>query len=613
MKGFQAVVVFYVFLGISYAYANDGAWNNPNGGDWTTNGNWTGNFPNSADAIAGFVGLPTAANQTITSTADITLGSLVLDTTQKLTIALGHNLTFSNSGGNAQIFISGTAVGVNPVISTPLILDSSLDVFINDQRQASISGAISGNGGLNLFGSVNVSAVDILSLSGANSYAGGTAVNTGILGLSGPNNTTVIPGDITVAANAAVQHGRNNQYASATHMTVLGGSVDLNGTTQTMNSLTIAHDGFFSGNGTLDLLASPGNFALILGDNAQLSPALINLINGGGISYDPSFAPNGTAFIPGTTTIDLEGFSVDFHVPHNFFNCIDLDIGDTTLQNGTLNKTGDGKVLFEGGTVPTFNINDGTVIIGDQVGPEVVTATGVVTINSPGVLAGFQTLDAQAGVVNSGTIRPGDACNGCNTTGTLTISGAHEQTISGTLEIKALNTTTSDLLVIDAGTVTLNGELNFQALPGAVFHAGDQIVVVQNTNEETPISGTFSSFVYNLPPCLEATVVYEANQVLVQISNCPCVATPPSPPSNFKAVIRKCDGQCKCLLKATWTASPSLDVVAYRIYKNGILVATVQATDPLVYTAHACSVNGYRIVAVNPENVESTPVWLVRA
>lgn len=610
--------LFGFFVAFGGLQASNAAWKTTTGGDWNTDANWTATHPDAVDAIAGFVGFPTAAGvQTITSTTPITVGSLVFDTTSLVTVSLGNTLTFERSSGRmAQIFASGDSASTVSSL-TPVILNSDLDIFINGELNFTIQGAISGAGALSLYGSAGLASTDKLHLSGSNSYLGGTFVISSILEVDGVNNTTVIPGDITVSLAGSIQHLNNNHYSASTTMTVNGGSVDLFGTTQTMKKLIVSLGGSFGNNfgtGVLDLLALPGDAALTIGDNAQVNPTQINIVNGGGIFSDPT--RSGTGFLPGPTTIDLQGNSIDFHIVHNFFNCIDTDVGETVFQNGILNKTGNGDVLFQGGTVPTFNITDGTVIIGDQTGSETVTATGPVTVTSPGILAGFQTLDAQMGVTNSGTIRPGNPCAGCGTTGTLTIHGNHSQSTTGTLAIKALNPATSDLLVIDAGTVTLSGELNFDALPGAVFNPGDQIVVINNTNETTPITGTFSSFVYNLPPCLQATIIYNPHQVLVQISNCPCPApTPPLPPSNFVGEVRKrkfLNGSC-CSLEMRWVASPSEDVVFYRIYRNGKVVGKVLATSPLTFTVKRledCCAKGFEIAAVNSSNMESSHVKL---
>lgn len=609
MKGYYLTILFLCLTVGEGVHGNNAAWISPTGDVWNTDGNWTAPHPDATDAIAGFVGFPTSAG-TITSTSNISVGSLVFNTTTSVNLNLGHNLTLSASG-NASIFVSGTSSSTITGL-TPLILDSSVDIFISNQVNLSIQSSISGAGALNLYGSSNG---DRLFLSGNNTYLGGTFVKSNILELNGAPDVTNIPGDIEVSALGTVFHLNKNHYSPTTSMTINGGFVDINVTHQIMKKLIVTRGGIFisSSGGILDLLATPGDAALTIGSAAQVMPSLINIVNGGGIFYDLS-SP-GTAFLPGPMTIDLQGNSVDLHVQHNPFNCVDIDSGETVFQNGILNKTGDGEVRFQGGAVPTFNIEEGTVIIGDPNSSEVVTATGLVTIFSPAVLGGFQTLAAQMGVVNSGTIRPGDACKGCSTVGTLTIIGDHAQTVSGTLAIKALNPATSDLLVVDGGQVTLNGELNFDALPGAVFKAGDQIVVINNPNENTPITGRFSSFVYNLPPCLQATIVYNPHQVLVEITNCPCPT--PAPPSNFIGKIKKCKflNKTKCFLEATWTASPSEDVIFYRIYKDGFIINTVLATSPLIFVdsnLKDCSIAGFEVAAVNSDNFESIHVKLRR-
>lgn len=613
MKRFYLIVILYVFLGVTKAlHADNGAWKFTTGDVWNTDSNWTGvTHPDAQDAIAGFVGFPTSAG-TITSTSNIKIGSLVFNTTTAVNINLGNNLTFDSSIGNATIIDSGT-VNNTMAAGTPVILNSNLDLFITDAKNLFFRSSISGSGSLSLTGTLD----SILHLFGSNSYTGGTFVNLGILNLVGNNNVTHIPGDITIPPLGFVQHFHDNHYSTTTTMNLNGGGLDLGGTTQTMNKLFILDGGFFFdsvGTSTLNLLAPTGDTALTVGSNSQLMAPLINIINGGGIFYDST--SSGTAFIPEPTIIDLQGNVVDFHVPHNSFNCEDVDIGGAIFQNGTLNKTGNGIVKFEGGTVPIFNIEEGLVVIGDQFPAELVTATGLVTIFPNGTLAGFQTLDAQAGLVNSGTIAPGDPCTGCSTIGTLTIHGAYSQTSTGTVLIKGLNTSSSDKLVVDAGTVTLGGELIFNSTPGAVFNPGDQIVVIDNTNESTNITGTFSSFIAHLPPCLTANIIYDPHQVIVEIVNCPC-PTFPLPPSNFIGVIKKCKflNKTTCSLRATWTASPSDDVTFYRIYKDGKVVDTISATSPLVFHVdhlHDCSIKGYEIAAVSSNNLESNHVELRR-
>lgn len=620
------LAIFLSFLiGIAELKADNAAWINSSGDFWDLNTNWTAPYPNAIDAAAGFVGQPSAAGlQIINSGSSITVGSLVFDTTRQVSLNFGGNsLIFQTSTDNAQIIASGS---FNNFISspTPLVLNSNLNIFIDIAPEFDIQSPISGSGKLSLYASSGRR----LDLSGLNSYVGGTEIHSGILDINQPDNVIGIPGDISVFKEGTVFHLNNNNYSSNTAMTIIGGIVDLSGTAQSMKTLTVAQGGILinsgKNTGSLDLFALPGDAALTVSDNAEVNPfminvnpLMINIINGGGIFYDA--ITSGTAYLSGPTTIDLQLNSIDFHIPHNFQNCIDLQVIETIFQNGTLNKTNNGVALLLGVTVPTFNIQNGTIVIGDQVIPFTVTATGPITITSPGQLTGFNTLFAQMGIINSGTVKTGGVCNGCDTIATLTIQGNFEQTAEGTLFIKALNSSSSDHLIVDSGTVILNGELNFEALPEAIFNPGDQIVIIDNTNEATPISGRFATFTHNLPSCLQATLEYTPNQVLVNISNCsgtPCTACSPSPPSHFEGNIerhRDTFGCIKCSLKAKWRASPSQDVVSYRIYKNGHHIKTISATSKLVFKVKHlkhCTLDGYEIAAVNSSNQVSCRVRL---
>lgn len=62
-----------------------------------------------------------------------------------------------------------------------------------------------------------------------------------------------------------------------------------------------------------------------------------------------------------------------------------------------------------------------------------------------------------------------------------------------------------------------------------------------------------------------------------------------------------------------WTASPSPSVVAYNIYRNGVLIATIPATDRLSYCDHnRCSrqTDVYTVTAVGSDGNESLPITI---
>jgi IPT/TIG domain len=86
---------------------------------------------------------------------------------------------------------------------------------------------------------------------------------------------------------------------------------------------------------------------------------------------------------------------------------------------------------------------------------------------------------------------------------------------------------------------------------------------------------------------------------------------PPLPPSNFTGVIKTEFNQSNYILISHWDASPSPDVVLYRIYNNTTLVDEILVGFPL--RSYACldsklSAIQFNVVAVSSDNEESTPV-----
>lgn len=94
------------------------------------------------------------------------------------------------------------------------------------------------------------------------------------------------------------------------------------------------------------------------------------------------------------------------------------------------------------------------------------------------------------------------------------------------------------------------------------------------------------------------------------------VSLTPLPPSNFIGVVKKNKflNKTEHILKATWTASTSIDIVFYRIYKNGKIVAQIPATSHLIFVTSVDSIHEareYEIAAVNTANIESPHVPIV--
>jgi hypothetical protein len=89
----------------------------------------------------------------------------------------------------------------------------------------------------------------------------------------------------------------------------------------------------------------------------------------------------------------------------------------------------------------------------------------------------------------------------------------------------------------------------------------------------------------------------------------------PVPPTNFVGVVEKNKflTQTELLNVLTWTPSIDPSVTSYRIYQNGILIATVPASGPYEVVLHNRrhgEIYTYELTAVNASG-ESTPLVIL--
>lgn len=87
---------------------------------------------------------------------------------------------------------------------------------------------------------------------------------------------------------------------------------------------------------------------------------------------------------------------------------------------------------------------------------------------------------------------------------------------------------------------------------------------------------------------------------------------PPQPPSNFIGRLLKNTflNRSECDLVLQWQASPTSNVLFYRIYHNGVVVAEVQGLSVRFCFPPGQSTTGYEVAAVGPNNIESSRVTL---
>ena len=381
---------------------------------------------------------------TYTGTTTISAGNLTL--TGGSAISDSGAVTLANASGAilhvAQSETIGNLSG-GGASGGDVSIAASQSLTVNSTSATTFSGRITGDGGLVKNGNFT------LTLSGNNTYTGGTTINTGTIS-AGANNALGI-GALTI--NASVSNtflNLNGTNQTITSLTVLGGSASViqnqgggNGT-MTFNLA----DGVTSNSTSMfyfrDQSGGTGKLALVKTGNGTLDFSLFNAANSG---YSGGLTVNGGTFSYNSTATTAA-----------------LGSGSITLGGGTLNYTGNSSRSI------TNNIT--------------LTAGTTSTLNN-----------ANSTITVSGTIAG---------SGNLTKSGAGSLTLSGANTYTGGTTITSGTLWLGADGAIGNGNLTFsptansflnlngknQTVTGLTVQAG-ALAIIQNNLDNTTGTITF--------------------------------------------------------------------------------------------------------------------------
>jgi autotransporter-associated beta strand protein len=204
----------------------------------------------------------------------------------KMTIVSGETVTLSQLAGEPNLIMAGGTLALNngDQSSQNFAVETSSTITAPTTGSATLSGVFSGPGGLTFNG------VGTTSLTGANTYTGGTTVASGTLSVAGPSPTGF--GDVTVYSGATLmgtgtingniyvagilKPGHSPGYLAATgSVTMNAGSTyqqDIAGNTPATSSTTVGATGYYS-----KLNITGGQF--IINSGATLTPRLSNLFS----------------------------------------------------------------------------------------------------------------------------------------------------------------------------------------------------------------------------------------------------------------------------------------------------------------------------------------------
>jgi len=404
--------------------------------------------------------LTLSGDNSYTGTTTLNAGTIILGHANALGTGAGAILTLGGAGA-----LEATAAA--PTVGNAIDLAANTLTF-SGGNNAELSGIISSTGG---GGSLTKAGASALTLSGTNTYAGGTTLNAGTIILG--DNAALGTGTLTATANSALQStasGRavtnNIDIDNGVTLTVGGGGfnstlsgVIADGTgagtlaKSGAGTLTLSGTNTYTGGTTLNA------GTLILGDDAALGTGTLTLGGAGALQSDDNSRVVSNLIANGGNALTISGAS-------------NLELSGVISGAGTLTKTGAGTLTLSG--VNTYNglttLNGGTLNLTGQVGGALTLTTG--TLTGAGTVAGNVTL-------NGGTFAPG------NSIGTTTIGGNYVQNAGSTLEVEVEKTGSgalrSDFLDV-TGTATLaaGSTVNVTDISaaGRIIGTGDTFTII---------------------------------------------------------------------------------------------------------------------------------------
>ena len=439
-------------------------WNVNANGSWGTATNWSPVLvPNGVGASASLPNILTAA-RTITLNLPVTLGTLSLDGGFNYTISgtgAVNTLRFDAAAGNAALNVTGTAAHT---ISRPIVLTDTLVINQGSTGALTLSGALSGAGGLIKNGAGQVT------LSGAGSFTGQTQVNNGTILYNAagaiPAASPVTIGDgIGAAGSAVLNLNAAMSAAQALNVTLASDGVVV------QNSNRLVRLSAVSGTGELRLNNAVGNAFEVTGTggNTTFSGAVT-----GGIALNSTNPATGSRFTKtGASTLTLDGNNT--YVARTFINGGSLRAASNTALGAASAGFDNATFVYTTGSLQLSNnitLAERIYLNGTGGGPGALrtfsgnnTITGNVTLGwtGTGVAAAAASIGADAGstLTISGNIDGAQSLTKVGA-GVLVLSGNNTWTgativSAGTLQLGAATGIPTTVLTVNGGTFDLNG------------------------------------------------------------------------------------------------------------------------------------------------------------
>jgi outer membrane autotransporter protein len=429
----------------------------------STAGNATINLSNSArfqSSDGQFQGTSTAGNATIIVGENGTLQFSESSTADNATITVenGRRLLFSSTstGGEARLITAfggvteidnlssdGMTAGSIEGAGTYQLGSKALTVGLNNlSTEASGTIVDFGEGG-----SLIKVGRGTLTLSGINTYSGGTTVSKGVLSVAVNANLGAVGGEITLDGGELLATGRGLNTGRQVTITTNGGTL----ATAALGSADF--EGNITGGGALTIGDAVNTGTVVLGGtNTYLGSTTI--VNGATLLANSPAALSPTSAFIVMGTLDLNGFS--------------NQIGSLASSGTVTNGDSFAVVLTTGGdnTDTSFSgvLQDGTDALG-----LIKVGTGTLTLSGASTYTGGTTISA-------GTLQLGDGVRNGSITGDVTDNATLAFDPAGSVTFGGTISGTGNLLKLGSGTVILtanNSYIGGTTISGGILQIGN--------------------------------------------------------------------------------------------------------------------------------------------
>ncbi len=439
----------------------------------------------------------------------ITAGTLSVSSVENLSI----NNPFVLFSGDSTLQFNAAIMS----FSAPIAINSAITGTIDtDGNNSTISSVIADGTGA---GTLQKIGAGMLTLSGTNTYSGGTLINAGTLSISTAGNLSThtpslkFTGDSALQFNAAI----SNFSAPIAINSAITGTIDTDGNNSTISS--VIADG--TGAGTLQKI-SAGTLTLS-GTNTYSGGTQLNA---GTLSVSSSSnLGSNTMTFTGDSTLQFNAAISNFSAPLAINSAITGTI-DTDGNNSTINSaiSGMGNLIKLGNGILDLTAHNTylgtTAINGGRLSVNNTLDSASVAVNTNGTLGGTGTVNDVT--LSGGTIAPG------NSIGTMDVNGTFTAT-TGIVLIEINPTTSSSIDVIGLpGTATLTNGASVQVNEDAGTYTTPHTYTILTATGG--VSGMFNPAVQSSLPGFQFTLDYSMpNTVLLVLTMAPLPPTPPAP------------------------------------------------------------------------------------